>query len=67
MQATKAETSGFLSNFSYYPIIEFQDDLNKRAAKEMGKGISTEENSADKVGESFDPYSLSQISNLTSK
>ena len=61
MRATLAETSGFCSNFSRFPIIEFQDDLNKRAAKEMGKGISTEETAADSVGESFDPYSLSQI------
>ena len=64
MRAAKAETSGFCSNFKHYPVIEFQDDLNKRAAKEMGKGISTEEKNNDKVGESFDPYSLSEISNL---
>ena len=54
-------SSGFCSNFSYYPVIEFQDDLNKRAAKEMGKGISTEEKEADKIGESFDPWSLNEI------
>ena len=30
----------------------------------MGKGISAEEKDNNKVGESFDPYSLSEISNL---
>ena len=54
-------SSGFCSNFSYYPVIEFQDDLNKRAAKEMGKGISNEEKEGDKIGESFDPWSLNEI------
>jgi len=64
LRKSKSESSGFCSNFSSYPVIEFQDDLNKRAAKEMGKGISNEDKNDSKVGESFDPWSLSQISNL---
>ena len=28
---TKAESSKFLSNFYKYPVIEFQDDITKRA------------------------------------
>ena len=64
LRKSKSESSGFCSNFSSYPVIEFQDDLNKRAAKEMGKGISNEDKDDSKVGESFDPYSLSTISNL---
>ena len=33
----------------------------------MGKGLSTEDNNNDKMGESYDPSSISELTNLTNQ